>query len=57
MECIGTGWIFKLEMSGKQYVFGAVDIANWEFSGGNQATKVKDRNFLLSSYADFGMDG
>jgi len=40
-------------MSGKQYVFDAVDTANWEFL----QSEVKPTNFLLSSCADFGRDG
>lgn len=44
-------------MSGKQYVLNAADTANSELSGENQAKRVKDRNFFLSSHADIGMDG
>lgn len=34
-------------MSGKEDVFGAVDIANWEFPGENQATEARQRLFIV----------
>lgn len=42
---------------GNKYVFAVVDIASWQFSDENHTTKVSERNILLPSYADFGMDG